>query len=125
MIYLDTHVLVWLYAGQTELLSPKAYQLVNTADLYVSPLVQLELCYLHEVGRILDPAQPILTELGQSLGLRLCARPYAAVVEQAMQQSWTRDPFDRLIVGQAAVDNNPLISKDRQILAHYPHAVWD
>ncbi len=41
-----------------------------------------------------------------------------------LDYSWTRDPFDRLIVGHAAVDDELLLSKDRKILENYPFARW-
>ena len=37
---------------------------------------------------------------------------------------WTRDPFDRLITAQAAVDDSPLLTKDDTIHTYYPKAVW-
>ncbi|MCB8766407.1 hypothetical protein [Planktothrix agardhii] len=40
MIYLDTHVVVWLYAGLTDKLSNLAKSLINTHDLYISPMVR-------------------------------------------------------------------------------------
>ena len=45
-IYLDTHVVVWLYAGETSKLSQAAEELINTNDLLISPIVLLEMNYL-------------------------------------------------------------------------------
>jgi PIN domain nuclease of toxin-antitoxin system len=45
-------------------------------------------------------------------------------VLQALPLSWTRDPFDRLIVAQAAVRDAPLLTKDRAIRRRYRAAVW-
>jgi len=47
-IYLDTHVVVWLYSGELSLLSEKACQLIEENELLISPLVLLELQYLFE-----------------------------------------------------------------------------
>ncbi len=55
MIYLDTHVVVWLYAGLTARLRPAARDLLNTSDLAISPMVFLELQYLYETGRTTEP----------------------------------------------------------------------
>ena len=35
--------------------------------------------------------------------------------------SWTRDPFDRVITAQAALEQDRLITKDRVILEKYEH----
>ena len=39
-------------------------------------------------------------------------------------ESWTRDPFDRMIVAQAALREAPLLTKDRVLHEHYDRAVW-
>jgi PIN domain nuclease of toxin-antitoxin system len=49
---------------------------------------------------------------------------FAAVVENALQQKWIRDPFDRLIVAQASTNEAPLVTKDEKIRRHYRRAVW-
>ncbi len=70
MIYLDTHVVVWLYAGQLERFSDEVQTLLNEHDLRICPIVQLELQYLHEIERITVEAQTILADLGARIGLQ-------------------------------------------------------
>src|SRR6266446_4317453 len=36
----------------------------------------------------------------------------------------TRDPFDRIIVGQAALQQRTLVTKDCAMRDHYPYALW-
>jgi len=52
LIYLDTHIVVWLYAGLSDRFSDLAKSLIDSHDLYISPMVRLELKYLNEIGRI-------------------------------------------------------------------------
>lgn len=124
MIYLDTHVVVWLYAGQLERFSDELQSLMNEEDLLISPIVQLELQYLYEIERITDGAQTILTDLVARIGLQICDKRFQAVVREATAVSWTRDPFDRLIVANASLNDNILLSKDQAILDNYPQAKW-
>lgn len=125
LIYLDTHVVVWLYAGMVEKLSPNAKHLINEHDLYISPIVRLELEYLFEIGKITCHADSILTDLSERIELAVCPKEFNTVIVGALQCAWTRDPFDRIIVGQAAaVNRNQLLTKDRRILANYGKAVW-
>lgn len=125
LIYLDTHVVVWLYAQGAAALSPRAaYELEAAAELRCSPMVRLEVQYLFEVGRITEPALVVMDELAATLGLRICDTPFFAVVREAEQQNWTRDPFDRLIVAQSELNGAPLVTKDETIHAAYPRAVW-
>ena len=124
MIYLDTHVVVWLYAGDTDRLSVSAREHIESDALLVSPIVQLELTYLKELGRITAASALIIETLAQSIGLELCRQPFPRVVVESIGQQWTRDPFDRLIVAQARVSGAKLITKDRTIRENYALAVW-
>ncbi len=124
MIYLDTHLVVWLYAGLSERFSERARKLINQDDLFISPVVRLELQYLYEIQRVTDDAYTIVVDLINRIGLLVCDKPFDNVVTSAMKFSWTRDPFDRLIVAHAALNDNILLSKDQNILANYAHSRW-
>lgn len=84
----------------------------------------MELEFLHESGRIRHRANDLLAELRRSLALQLCDRPFADVALRASDLPWTRDVFDRLIVAQALIGSNILVTKDARLLAHYPRARW-
>ena len=124
MIYLDTHVVVWLYAGLTEKFSDPTRELVNSHEIYISPIVRLELQYLYEIQRVTDVAQTIVTDLSNRIGLQICDKPLDLIVTQALTFPWTRDPFDRLIVANAALNDDILLSKDQRILENYAHTRW-
>ena len=124
MIYLDTHAVVWLYTGSTDKFGTLGKNLINSHELFISPIVRLEMQYLYEIERITDDPDSILTDLSKRIGLKICNKKFNAIISQAMPYTWTRDPFDRLIVANAALNNNILITKDRVILTHYTHARW-
>ncbi len=124
MIYLDTHVVIWLYAGLAEQFSARARKLINENELVISPIVSLEVQYLHEIGRITIASDAIISDLQERIGLQIDGASFAAVVSQALALSWTRDPFDRMIVAQAQVGNAPLLTKDAAILSRFDAAVW-
>jgi PIN domain nuclease of toxin-antitoxin system len=124
VIYLDTHVVVWLFSGRTELLSSRAVNAIENHDLLISPIVSLELQYLFETKKISLQAPAIIDGLSSSIGLSLCNQPFEAIVAEANRLHWTRDPFDRIITATALVRKTPLLTKDSTILAHYKHAFW-
>jgi PIN domain nuclease of toxin-antitoxin system len=124
VIFLDTHAVVWLYQKDKERFSDLALQLLESDDLRVSPAVALELEYLFEIGRITERGRTILSWLGRAIGLKEDDTSFAAVVEASLDASWTRDPFDRLIVAQASLHDAPLLSKNRVIREHYRHTRW-
>ncbi len=124
MIFLDTHVVVWLYSGKIDMLSKKASDLIENGDLFISPAVTLELQYLKEIKRITSDPFLMLQKLSDSMDLKVSSDFFQNIVVEAIAQTWTRDPFDRLIVSNAVVHHSVLISKDLNILEHYRKAVW-
>jgi len=126
MIYLDTHVAVWLYSGDLSLISEQAAESIESNELLISPAVLMELQFLYEIKRIKTRPAKIREYLEAQIGLRVCEIPFISVISHSLLQSWTRDPFDRIITGQAkARGNTPLLTKDRNIREHYPQALWD
>lgn len=124
MTYLDTHVVAWLYAGKTRILPENIWDEIAKEDLVISPMVILELQYLFEIGRVAEKGSVVIRDLAERIGLNVCTLPFERVIEHAVKQTWTRDPFDRIIVAQASVQSNRLITKDELILQNYPYALW-
>lgn len=123
-IYLDTHVVIWLHAGQVNRLSARAREQIDENDLLMSPAVLLELKLLQEIGRITPTPDVLFHDLQVSIGLAICPKPFSDVIQQAIGVDWTRDPFDRMIVGHAAIANDVLVTKDAQIRTNHPKASW-
>jgi len=124
LIYLDTHVVAWLYAGHLQRIPRLAQDAINGSDLLISPMVLVELQYLFEIGRTAEPAEEVCGALATDLGLAICDLPFSEVARRALHQTWTRDPFDRVIVSQASLREAPLLSKDREIQLHYAGTIW-
>ena len=123
--YLDTHVALWLYAGASENLTIEAKQQIEANDLLISPMVLLELEYLHERKKLNPAAKQMLANLHVQLGVNICHFSFAAIAAEAELCKWTRDPFDRIIVSHARANGNaPLITANRQMRQHYPGAKW-
>jgi PIN domain nuclease of toxin-antitoxin system len=106
LIYLDTHIVVWLFAGLLDKFSHTVKAMLN------------------ENERVKEPASVIVADLSDRIGLEVCEKDFNAVVSQALTLTWTRDPFDRVIVANAKLSDNILISKDPSILENYAHARW-
>lgn len=123
--HLDTHILVWLYQNPQRVWPTPVKALLDNGTLRYSPIVKLELAYLNQIGRIRPLPDELLEELSEPLQLSACDQPFSLVVEQALHLIWTRDPFDRLIVGQAKAAGAKLITHDETIRSHFSDAVWD
>lgn len=124
MIRLDTHVVVWLYTGDVERLSDTATALLEEQEPVISPMVELEVTFLQEIGRLSVGGPVVVADLRERLGLTGSGQRVASVVAAANPLSWTHDPFDRLIVGDALAADCPLLTKDRTIRDNCPLARW-
>ncbi|MBM3747167.1 MAG: type II toxin-antitoxin system VapC family toxin [Acidobacteria bacterium] len=122
--YLDTHVLVRLYEGEIGRMSRAVQRSIETDEVLVSPAAVLEIELLHEIGRLRVNASRVVEVLAEALGLSVCDLPFSTVVQYALKEGWSRDPFDRLIVAHAKANGAPLITKDERIHQHYRRAVW-
>ena len=124
MTYLDTHAVAALYQGDLSPFSSAALRVIDEEDdLRISPMVLLELEYLHEIKRIKAPARRIVDSLAAEIGLKICDAPFADVVRKALEERWTCDPFDRLILAQARLHGARLVTKDRLLRSRYAHAL--
>lgn len=124
MIFLDTHVVVWLYWGNQENFSPVAQHRLQYGELVISPMVVLELQYLYESKKITASSRDIISELQQTIGLRVLHDDWYSVTAVSIDLDWTRDPFDRFIVAHAIFRKAELLSKDAHLKEHYAGTAW-
>ena len=95
---------VWLHEeGGAVLPTATASLIEETLDVCISPMVRMELQHLYEINRISEPPLPVLDTLESLLGLTICHAPFPAIIKETENQNWTRDPFDGIIVAQAAL----------------------
>ena len=124
MIYLDTHVVLWLYQKDRERFSQLSLSSIEENELFISPMVKMELEFLFEIDCITLNAEKILDFLKSRIGMKICEKSFHEVIQNSLEMKWTRDPFDRIITAHAAIDNSTLITKDRLIRKHYSNALW-
>ena len=75
MIYLDAHVVAWLYAGKLKLIPEKIQKKISAEELLISPVVTLELQYLFEVGRVTEEGNSVVHDLVNRIGLKVDELP--------------------------------------------------
>ena len=111
MILLDTNGLLWLDQNHR-----RARQLARAAaPLAVSPATQLELHFLLETGRIRLRSGTVRALLDDRRWA-IDEPPALEWFGRAAEESWTRDPFDRLIVAHARLRGWPLATGDLAVL---------
>ena len=68
----------------------------------------------------LDPLRPLheLPELFETFGLELLVIDHRHALQLVQPEPPTRDPFDRLLLGQCAVESLSLVTIDRALASH-------
>jgi len=105
-------------------MSKTAVEYIENNDLYISPIVYLELKFLYEISRIKVAPAEILENLSASIGLSVCDKKFFQIINESISLDWARDPFDRIIVANAIANDAVLITKDTKILENYVKARW-
>ena len=124
LAYLDTHILVWLYAGLTEKLTERAKETIEKSDLLVSQFSRLEIQYLYEIGRITAQPAIILKSLAGSINLKTGDCQIDKLINEALNIGWTRDLFDRLLISEVKITGSQLVTADKKIRSNLKNAVW-
>lgn len=124
MIHLDTHTLIWLSLRREDLIGRNARAALDEDAVAVSPIVELELTYLFERGRLATAPREVFETVRVGLPFTRSDARLDAVSLAALPLAWTRDPFDRLIVANAIADGARLLTIDRTILTNFKDAVW-
>lgn len=122
-VHLDTHVAVWLAAGEQRRLRGVQPRL-RRGRLFVSPVVLVEMEVLREIGRIRRPVAEVWEILAEDHDVEEAGGDLREVGRHARSLGWTRDPFDRLIVAHALAADAMLLTADESIRAHCPQAGW-
>lgn len=127
-MHLDTHVVIWIAAGEVGRFPGDLLDRMESADLVVSPVVRLEMDLLHERGRISSPASDLVDKVTAEVGIREDSTPLARIVMAAIapRKQWHNgDPYDRLILAAAIANQAPLVTKDGALRAAFPdNTMW-
>jgi PIN domain nuclease of toxin-antitoxin system len=123
VIHLDTHVAVWLRAGDTRRLRP-VRGVLKDDEVRMSPFVVLELQALFELGRLRETGRWIAENLAEDHGVLIHDVGLSEAADRALDLSFTRDPFDRLIAAHALAAGASLLTVDETLLAHVSCARW-
>lgn len=123
MIHLDTHVAVWMRAGDRKRLKPVA-KLLAAEELRISPFVVLELQALFEIGRLRETGRWVAQRLDEDFGVAVHHGELQEAADRSLDLSFTRDPYDRLIAAHALTSRATLLTVDEVLLQHVSCARW-
>ena len=120
-ILLDTQCWLWM-ASSPERFSVHARSLVETRvnELYLSAASAWEIAIKHGLGKLRLPEPPARYVPSRLAALGTLALPieHTHALHVAALPSHHRDPFDRLLVAQAQVEDLPILTAD-PVFARY------
>lgn len=123
-VLLDTHVLVWLVAGDTRLSLPARQRIEEAAqhnEAWISAITPWEIGMLVAKDRLAltQDAQEWMEQVLALPGLRLAPlEPAIAVASSRLPGDPHGDPADRIIVATARHHGATLVTADDKLLAY-------
>lgn len=114
-LLLDTHALYWWLSDDRRLASP-AFDAITASEseVYVSPVSAYEISFKNRIGKLEVPDH-LLNGFSSTMadqGFREIAVTVAHALAAGRLDIDHRDPFDRLLMAQAIVEDLTLVSNE-------------
>ena len=126
-ILLDTHTLLWFVNGDDQLSSTARQHIENPENIRLLSVGSLwEMAIKVQIGKLRVPL-PFTHFVSEHVhGNQIDILPIRpADLDQQLDLSLHhRDPFDRLLIAQAMVEDVPVVGKDKQFEAYEVDLLW-
>jgi len=128
-LLLDTHAFLW-WVNPHERMSPYAREVLadGANEVFVSTITPWEVAIKAAIGRfdMPRPLGPFFEREIAANGFRVLAVElnHAVAVRELPVFAEHRDPFDRMLVAQATVEDLALVSGDKQFDAYNVKRLW-
>jgi PIN domain nuclease of toxin-antitoxin system len=126
-LLIDTHALLW-FVGKDPQLSARAEAAID--DLHNQQIVSIvslwEIAIKHSLGRLplILPLADFITRHVTLSKVQLLPITVAHILKVAELPHHHRDPFDRLLIAQALVENIPIVSVDDKFDPYGITRIW-
>lgn len=120
----DTHVVIWTLAQRARVVEPAATVLADPAnEVLLSAVVVWEIAIKTALGKLDSPPELVADVLeAGARPLPVSLDHAAAVADLPLHHS---DPFDRLLVAQAQLENATIVSGDPALRAYAVPVLWE
>lgn len=112
-LLLDTHIALWAITGDATLGEEFLDRLRHDPDIFLSPVSLWEITIRQATGKLAGPAD--LAEKVRDMGFRELPVTHVHAIAAGRLPLHHRDPFDRMLVAQAATEGLTLVSRDASI----------
>jgi PIN domain nuclease of toxin-antitoxin system len=122
-LLLDTHAALWWLGDDERLGSTSAGLLGDTSnDVLLSAAVVWEVAIKRSLGKLKAPDGFASTLIGAGANALPITIAHAEAVERL---TWHhRDPFDRMLIAQASVEQAALVSDDQALAPYGVQLIW-
>jgi len=112
-LLLDTHVALWAITGDATPSEDLLDRPRHDPDIFLSPVSLWEITIKQASGKLAGPVD--LAEQVRDMGFRELPVTHAHAITAGRLPPHHRDPFDRMLVAQAATESLTLVSRDESI----------
>jgi PIN domain nuclease of toxin-antitoxin system len=127
MVLLDSHAFLWFVMGDPRISATARAQIENPAlEKLLSPASYWEIAIKVSVGKLslTEPFDILIPREVHNGGFLILPISIAHAASVATLPYHHRDPFDRMLIAQAIVENIPIVSADAQFDAYGVHRIW-
>ncbi len=126
-ILLDTHAFLW-WITQDQRLSTCAQEIIEDGEneVFISAATGWEIAIKTQLGRLNLPDEPEDFVMGQLKVNAMISLPIEMrhALHISKLPDYHRDPFDRILVAQAQLENLPILSADPDIGKYDVTVIW-
>lgn len=124
-LLLDSHALVWWLLGSPSLSPPAKAAIADRANtVWASAVSAYELVNKHRLGKLQLPLDQELVLMVRRAGLPWLAIAPEHAIEAAKLPGPHRDPWDRLLMAQARIEQMTLVSLDPVFHDYGTRTLW-
>ncbi len=125
-LLLDTHTLIWFFEGATELSEVAKSAIIDENNTcFVSILSFWEIAIKLNIGKLqMNISFEQLRMLILEDGFEILPLKFEHTKEIINLPLHHRDPFDRLIISQATVENMIILSRDENFKLYNVKLIW-
>jgi PIN domain nuclease of toxin-antitoxin system len=122
-LLLDTHVFLWWRANDRRLTAPVRRAIASADVVFVSAASAWEAAIKIKLGRL---SIPDTMESGvEESGFEKLPILFSHAEASGTLPAHHQDPFDRMLIAQALVENLTLVSHDRRMADYDVPILWD
>ena len=126
-LLLDTHAIIWWFAGNPILTTNTQQAIADTSnDKFISAASAWEIATKYRIGKLPDAKELVedfRTQVGSQGFIELPVSLEHAVRAGSLPGPH-RDPFDRILIAQAIIDDLTLVSNETLFDSYGVHRLW-